>query len=641
MKRKKLYRKMICSIIITSFLLLSINPTMAQVKKNENTESRCYGFIVTLETKENYTTMDQINCKIRHMINDLLRQEIPIYWTAENNTINVKDMEPRNINENKLFEKGSFIIPFTGNITDDNKIIAIIYDYNQSSEIETNNPIKIPIYIILESIKTQVFPLNNAKIALLYSRVTTGGFIFLKLASLCGFLNIQIVKDDAIYTRLNNDNFNVLFHPGGTYDTLHFLLHLVYEDIAYRKSDGVRSFVSKGGGYIGSCGGLTKASAGGKVGKIPIGLYQLYLKKQVYNPNLKSIGVSAIADILIRPPPKREYDNQIKIINLSSPITFGLDDIVWDYWCGGPEIYHTGENVEVVGVFHNTKTRVDGTPAWVTAEFGDGKIAIFSPHPEIAGMKKNPTYESQSNTGKTVISNSLFYTTADEQIEYETHLTFELSYIYDIWQKTANLTEDIFEIEKILDPIRNRINTTKELIDYLTVNLSELISLIEDIAIENKIDLSDIQYKYYLGLDYAMDVKKYYYELFKEFFNGSDLVFDKIELINELLKNDTEFKTQIKTLIINLHNRLNETDIILDKSQVIIDAYKQDLLGYQQKIFRSKIKENQLKIKGNTLYIHVYSGFSQVPQIYFDSLKFLRSNWYKFEAEYSINKTIL
>ena len=37
-----------------------------------------------------------------------------------------------------FFEKGSFIIPFTGEDVIDAKINSIIYDYNESSEIEEN-----------------------------------------------------------------------------------------------------------------------------------------------------------------------------------------------------------------------------------------------------------------------------------------------------------------------------------------------------------------------------------------------------------------------------------------------------------------------------------------------------------------------
>lgn len=634
---KRFFRKMICFVIVICFLILSMNPSIADFKKDEKLEQLCYGFIVSPITSGNYTEIDKINTRTRHLINDFLREEITIYWTAEKINIDIKKINSGLVYENKLFESGSFIIPFTGNLIDDNKIISIIYDYNQSSEIEIDDELNVPAYIVLEQISTLVYPLNNVKIALLYSRVTTGDFIFLKLISKCGFLNFDIIKDENVYNKLNNDDFNVILHPGGIYDSLHFHLHIVYEDIAYKKSNGIRSFVNNGGGYIGSCGGLTKASAGGKGGLIPINLFQIYLKKQVYNPNLRSIGVCAIADILVKTPPKRSYDNQVKIISRSSPISFGLDDIVWDYWCGGPEVYHTGENVEVVGVFHNTGTRVDGTPAWIKAEFGAGKVAIFSPHPEIAGMLDNPAYESQSNTGKTVISNSLFYTTAGDKIEYQTYFCKDLSCVYNVWEKTANLTENIIEVERFFDPIRARINNTKDFINYLITNISGVVSLIEDIAKENKVDLTDFNNKYYLGLDYAQDVKKYYYKLFKKFLNDSSLVFDKIELIYMLLKSNTDFNNQLETLLEDISDRLNETKKLLMDSQDMINIYRHDLLNYQKQIFRHRIKENQLKMKGNTLYIHVFSGFSQVPNIYFNSLKFLRYNWYSFEAECSIN----
>lgn len=115
------------------------------------------------------------------------------------------------MSENKIFKPGSFIIPFTGNSTDDKKIIAIMYDYNQSCEIEICDEINIPIFIITEQINTQAFPLNDVNVAQLYSRISSGGFIFLELLAKCGFLN------DWTYGEHNVLHFTIeLGHPDKT-----------------------------------------------------------------------------------------------------------------------------------------------------------------------------------------------------------------------------------------------------------------------------------------------------------------------------------------------------------------------------------------------------------------------------------------
>jgi hypothetical protein len=626
--KKKLYKKMICAFIVTCFLTVLINQTTAYQQKLENTEQICYGFILSYLTFGNFTTIDQINCRIRHMINDILREKIQVYWTVENITVNITKIDSEFLIESRLFERGSFIIPFSGNLTDDKKIISIIYDYNQSSEIEINEEIKVPIYILLDQISSEVLPLNNVKIAQLYSRITSGDFLFLQLISKCGFLNSNILKDEDVYENLKLDDYNVMFHPGGTSDTLHLFLRMINQDIFYKCSDGIRSFVNNGGGYIGSCGGLTKASAGGKI--IPSLPFTINLSRKVYNPNLRSIGLCAIADILIQPIFELNTSVQVKIIKNTSPLTFGLDEIVWDSWYGGPQVYKRGENVEVIANYYNTGTENDRTPAWLTTEFGSGKVVLFSTHPEITGVPFNVANESQLNVGKTVITNSLFYTTAEEKIEYHTHFSKNLDYIYEIFQKTAQLTDNITKIEKIFDSTRKEINNTKDYIKCLRGNVSEVISLIVDIASKNNINTTDK--KYYLGLDYVKDIEKYYLDDFIKILNDSFIVFDKIELIHDLLKNDFNYTQQLELLLNNISSRINETNNILKKTQDTIECLKKDLLKYEIRLFRSIIKETVLKLKSNSLYTHVYSGFSQIPQIYQESLKFLRQHWYGYES---------
>lgn len=619
-------KKIICFGIIICFLIPSIiNRTAISVP---NEDLKCYGFIVNYTTEGSYSIIDRINCKIRHLINDLLREQIPIYWTAEEINVNIKKMNSSYIGQNKLFEPGSFVIPFTGNSIDDKKIISIMYDYNQSSEIETNDEIPIPIYIISEQINTQAYPLNDVKVAQFYSRVTSGGFVFTQVLSKCGFLNVEIIEDKNIYSKLNIDDFNVLFHPGVLHDPLSILLHWINEYFVYNEAVRVRDFVNKGGGYIGVCGGLCKASAG----CIPGAKIQIYQKRRVYNPNLRSFGCFAIADILTHMPPKLSSDVQIKIIDRSSPITYGLDEIIWDGWFGGHEVVHTGKNVNVVANFHNTGTKVDGTPDWLTANFGQGKVAIFSTHPEVAAMGYYTNYECKPNNGKIIISNSLFYTTAEDKIDYQTQHSKDLTFLEEIWEVTADLTYGINEIDKFFNPIRERINETKDYINYLTDKTSEIISLIEDISDKNEIEKGTPGYKYYIGRDFVKDVNKYYYRIFKDFFKNATTVFDKIELIYNLLKHDPDFNDQLKTLMIDLSDKMNKTNEILKNGEDMLDSYKHDLLDYHNKSFRSRIKEFQLKKEGNSFYIHVYSGFSDVVQTYFNSLKFLRNSWYNYEA---------
>lgn len=72
--------RIISILSIFCLLALAINQGIAQQYTKE--EDYCYGFIVSPVKCENITIQDQINCKIRHLINDLLREDIPVYWAS-------------------------------------------------------------------------------------------------------------------------------------------------------------------------------------------------------------------------------------------------------------------------------------------------------------------------------------------------------------------------------------------------------------------------------------------------------------------------------------------------------------------------------------------------------------------------------
>ena len=108
-------KKMAISILITiCFLTDSINVTSEDIKPlQDNNQSEIYGFVLSDINIENKTLENEIFCKIRHLVNDLLREKIPVYWTVENITINISDINFKT-KEDNLFEKGTFIVPFTG-----------------------------------------------------------------------------------------------------------------------------------------------------------------------------------------------------------------------------------------------------------------------------------------------------------------------------------------------------------------------------------------------------------------------------------------------------------------------------------------------------------------------------------------------
>ena len=78
-------------------------------------------------------------------------------------------------------------------------------------------------------------------------------------------------------------------------------------------------------------------------------------------------------------------------------------------------------NSDIIALFNNTDPSIDGTPSWISSDFGNGKIVLFSTHPEIVDY-------TLGHTGKTIISNALFYTTS----KIKTELTIAYS---KTWKK--------------------------------------------------------------------------------------------------------------------------------------------------------------------------------------------------------------
>jgi len=272
-------RQVISILVTICFLTVALSQGTANPTFTD--EALCYGFIVSPIIHKNSTIENQINCKIKHMVNDLLREQIPVYWTTTNLTILTSEME-------QIFEKGTFIIPFTGNDTADTKLTAVIYDYNKSCEIEENNEIKIPIYEIMEPLNTPSYQLVEVKIALFKSQRTSGESFYLDAAEKCGFLTFELLEDKDLPKQLNNTAFNAIIWPAGdSYycNRLHKLFSTgFFEAISGLSSDRyniIRKFVRNGGGYIGSCYGAYVASCG--VLPVPISL-----KRRAYNPNLPS-----------------------------------------------------------------------------------------------------------------------------------------------------------------------------------------------------------------------------------------------------------------------------------------------------------------------------------------------------------------
>ncbi|MCK4365405.1 MAG: hypothetical protein KAW45_05095 [Thermoplasmatales archaeon] len=629
-------KKTIALLIVTCFLTISINQCIAHPESSIGSQevgedTLCYGLIASPVKCENATIQDQIGCKIRHMINDLLREQIPVYWTAEDVDASIIEINGSE-EETVSFEKGTFIIPFTGNTSVDTKIIVIMCDYNYSSEIEEDNELKISVYILREPLSNvHVYPLSEVKLAQHKSPITVGEICFLEISSECGFLSFELLIDSVIAEKLNNNEFNVLTHAGGVPDYATFykiepptmVFYALYSDLKYRVSTAVRKFVSNGSGYIGSCYGADVAGSGHKFGPVTI-----HFKRVAYNPKLPSIVYYGLADYISLRPHVDTEQTQVKIVNDTHPVSYRLGEVTWEYNGGGPGFDRIGENTQVIGEFCNTDTELDGRPCWVSSKFGKGRAVAFSRHPEILGFgfyKSNRTH-----IGRTVISNALFYTTAKEMTALQLSHMRSLSFIEEILAETGDIQIDTNTVD-IFNETKNAINETIEDITNLSDYVKQLEFLIGEIADEKKINLNELPT--FLGDNSLHITVKYYYHLFVKYLENTMETLNTLEKIYPLLESDPEFVKQIETLKADISSRIAEIRKICTQGYEMCEDYEKALLNYQQHpLILSRVKEFLLTDKGHKFYWHIYSVFSYVPQIYFNSLKLLRNSWYNYEA---------
>ena len=628
-------KKSVTLLMVICFLTMSISQCLANPKHNlteqgilEYPTSIYYGFIIPMTGYENATIENQITCKNRHLVNDLLREQIPVYWSLENFTAHIVDTALSN-EEEMFFEKGTFILPFTGNDTLDTKLLAIIWDYNQSSEIESNNEIKAQVYLLNQTIAIRAYPLSEVKIAQYQGLLADGEEHYLEVSRNCGFLTFDYLTNKTINKTLKNTAYNVIMIGGSCegYSSFHeglsARIYQIREDLNYNLSKTIRSFVANGGSYIGSCLGAALASCGMYFGSIPV-----YLKRRAYNPNLNSLILLGLSDVIFKMPTDLPPPNiEAKIVDKTHPVTYGLEDIIADIYLGGPYFTHLGENAHVIALFHNIGNYFNSTPSWISSNFGAGKVVFLSSHPEILCWAQG----KEGFIGNTVISNALYYTTSKEVIDLNTINSRNISFIMEIWEKTVDLIDDADE-SNVLNDIKIRINNTISDFDELANNLSTILEIIKDIN-------PDLP-KNFLGYDSTYYVIKYF-DLFNTYLENATKTLTIIEHIYPLLENTTDFIHDLDFLKDDLSQCINETQRICTECNKLFKRYKDILHMYNKSqnlpgqlglnIYKFFAKDTVFR-----LYRESIKGYQYTPKTYFNSLKLLRTSWYNYEANIAI-----
>jgi hypothetical protein len=411
---------------------------------------------------------------------------------------------------------------------------------------------------------------------------------YLGIAGDCGFLTFDNLADEAVDKNLRVSNYNIIVWAGGVpFPLIPTVIDIVQEELIKNSTtSAIRRFVNNGGGYVGSCYAAYVAS----YCMLPL---PAYFKNHVYNPEKRTYGIAAISDIITRMTRFSLFKDDpvatIRLINDSHPVTYGVDPLVLCKWAyGGPVIVKVGKNSEIIAKYQENSQPLRSSPTWVSSKFGKGRVVVFSCHPELFVL------DPEGNDLKyDVVSNAFFYSTFKEKLIFQTIQTRNTSFISDIWDKTDDLSNHLVKNESIFDEIRVKINETL-----------------------------DIMKLFYLNLSY------HYYNFYYKYLDDSLERFTMVEKIYPLFDDDSDFKNNLSIFIDDIFYRINLTISKFNNYIEFINLFQNPL----EPPFKI------IKYLMNTYIIrHQFSKFRKcfhdVPQIYFNTQKFLRHYWYKFETD--------
>jgi hypothetical protein len=622
-------------IIIVIFLLFFNNLSTISLVKTSKINSidngECYGFIIPLPSGEDTTYETFKNSKVRFLINDLLRENVEVFWTLDSFIAECKSFF---IDKSILeFNKGTFIVPFEGNISKDKLIISIIVDYNISSEIDFNN-FSIEIYILTERIELNTLKLFETKIAQHFDiPIRYGWPCYLQIAESGGFLEFDFLIENEVLSDLNLDKYNVFMWP---YEPDPARLYEVAISLSNRKEfETIRSFVRDGGGFIGSCYGALAASSG-----FIHPLSGLHLL-QAYNPSIPYLPFSftlSMSDSLMMERAevlKDLYISYSLINDDTNPITFGVNSPIKEFF-SGPWFIWQGKNTYTISTFYDVtldnnnsvpdfiKKRVEKSPSWSVSNFGNGKMVLFTSHPEfiinISFLFDNRDWIYDEYYGRRVVFNSLMYSTSEEY----GILNFEKNQPYYFIDEIRNNTIDIELSEFSYD----NFNEIKIMLNEYENNLTKLRK-------QSLVHMKLYSILFNESIVYPSESRPLLYtytfcSILNDYINKTRDILDKINNVYYFfMNNDYNISYKIMRLQKNIIDKLNNTFEVFEKSKEISD-FVTYLFQENENTFFNKtfIIENSRKMITN-----FEISLKYLPQIYFESFKFLNHEWYNYESK--------
>jgi hypothetical protein len=624
-----------------SIFLLLIFPSFGlyyeEYRYGDNSAS--YGFIIPLPQDDNTTRETLKNSLARNLINDLLRENITIYWSNDNFSALSKTLHLDNPSDISFFKKGDFIIPFSGEDYQDILISSIICDYNSTHELNHDKMFNIEAYILMEKLEINVNRLNEPKIVqYLGENVRYGWPTYLEMADAGGFLNYEFLVDGEAHYYLNNDDFNIYVWPYFPDPSKN--LESFYPFIQPKDVNAVRRFIRNGGGFVGTCYGAYAASSG------LVTPFSFFSVRYAYNPNLSKISPSVSLSLSASIMHKyielffNSYLVELKVVDENNPVFYGVDDVFYDYF-RGPVFIWLGKDSHAITIYQDVKAvtnesivndrikrKVIGRPCYINSTFGMGKLILFSTHPDfmndIKGLFKDLInvdliWLGDPYYGRRIVHNSIFHVSSETNIKMNMVNYHTPSFIYNARDKTMNLS--INETSNI------EFNYEIKKLKKLSLNISDL----RNISIILRDYYSILENSSILFSDKAR-ISRYkirFCELYNKYINNTIQNLSKLQNISYMLYNfDHSIIDRINNLRSELKNHLSKAENHIINVTITFKNFSDKLQSEDISILHGL----ELINKKRDLLGELEIGLKYIPQLFFETLKLVRHSWYNYEA---------
>jgi glutamine amidotransferase-like uncharacterized protein len=355
--------------IVALLAAIIILPVFAEQRSIPASNGQATTYIFPME---DWIRNDDVNTI--KLINILLDEDVPVYWALDNFTVG-----------GTVYPAGSFYIktPF-------------ITRRGVSSDVIMN-------WLMWQSKLTHVWRIDTTaesftvtskqlvlpRVVLFYDTTTYENALmhYLRFRSL-GF-KVVLANAVDLYAKAWNesgsvlDGANVFVMPGGA---VHFWAFPDMDTMAAGIGN-ITDFVKNGGGYIGVCAGTVEALSTTGYGYLEFVNATMYdgVRAQMNAEDWKILQGPMYVQV-------EEPNNPVMFGYGSDAVRPGYGPKPTIYYLGGPAMYDV-TNATVLGTYYGPVTQYSmptmanqwGAAAVITADYYNGKVVVFGPHPEYPG----------------------------------------------------------------------------------------------------------------------------------------------------------------------------------------------------------------------------------------------------------------